>query len=304
MSSTLFTFQRATFEQQFRSHFRDAFQDWFGNLARLLHPLGDAHSIRVTQGDGKLDVAVLSGQTVYQCYAPNSPKGDAVAKINADFTGVYAHLGGKLSKWIFVHNHPSGALDKKSYKALNDIVADCNAKGIPMTVEAWGIKELWDALQKSAPHSALKDQFGSPDPISITFACIEELLRHVERSAYTVDTTPVSSPSLRKLEFNDLGPAYQAHVLQGRTVMHKVGDYFAKRASSHPEFGEQLAQRFRERYRHIRDHEMADSNETYEKLRLDAGWTASPNVQRELATQAILAYFFESCDIFENPPSP
>lgn len=304
MSSTLFTIQRANFEQQFRSHFGDAFQVWFGKIARLLHPLGDVHSIRLTQGDGKLDVAVLSGQMVYQCYAPTTSKpGVTVNKINTDFAGAYKHLDGKLEKWVFVHNHPSGALDKESYKALNAIAADYKSRGITLAIEAWGINELWDAIQKSAPHLALKDHFGSPDPIHITFASIEELLRHVERSTYALDTAPVSSPSMRKLEFNDLGPAYQAHIFQGRTVMHKVGDYFAKRASTHPEFAEQLAQRFRERYRFIRDNESASANETYEKLRMDAGWTASPNVQRELATQAILAYFFESCDIFENPPS-
>jgi hypothetical protein len=44
-------------------------------------------------------------------------------------------------------------------------------------------------------------------------------------------------------------------------------------------------------------------DDIYEKLRLDAGWKASPDVKREMATRIILAYFFDSCDIFKNPPT-
>jgi hypothetical protein len=44
-------------------------------------------------------------------------------------------------------------------------------------------------------------------------------------------------------------------------------------------------------------------DEVYENLRLDAGWKASPDIKREMATRIILAYFFDTCDIFENPPA-
>jgi hypothetical protein len=125
--SSLFTFQKSGFNNQFRSHFGDGFQNWFSLLMQRLHRNGDVQSIRLTQGDGKLDVCVLSEQLVYQCYAPSEFRvSTAVAKIREDFWGAFNHLDGNLKKWIFVHNHPTGQLDKDCYKALSDTSAECS----------------------------------------------------------------------------------------------------------------------------------------------------------------------------------
>lgn len=303
MSFALFTFQRAGFNNQFGSHFTNDFELWFTSLAKKLHPSGDVQAIRLTQGDGKLDVAVLSEQLVYQCYAPSDFKPKVAAeKITTNFWGCHQHLEGRLRKWIFVHNHPTGELDKDCYKALNDLVAECEDRGLEIEILAWGIEQLWSALQTGISHSELRDLFGSPDPVNIDYACIEELLHHLERASYPEDAAEVPQPALDKLEFNKLGPAYQMAIREGRNALRVVEGYLSSRASSDPEFGEELAQRFRDRYRHWKDRGTFSANDIYEKLRLDAGWKASPDVQRELATRAILAYFFDSCDIFENPP--
>ena len=304
-TSSLFTYQRAEFNNQFRAHFGDAFQNWFMNLARRLHPNGDVQSIRLTQGDGKLDVAVLSQQRVYQCYGPSGTEfksSVAKAKIAEDFRGAYTHLDGKLREWIFVHNHPTGQLDKDSYKALNDIAAECQKRGDDIEILAWGIEEVWAALETGLSLCALRELFGSPDPVTINFVCIEQLLLTLERASYPEDAEPVPSPSGKKLEFNDLGPAYRREIREGRNGLHVMERYLASSASSNPEFAERLAQRFRDRYAQLKRGGSLTSNEIYENLRLDAGWKAAPDATRELATRTILAYFFETCDIFENQP--
>lgn len=303
MTSSLFTHQRNEFNNQFRSHFGDAFQHWFEALARKLHPNGDVQSIRLTQGDGKIDVAVLSQQQVYQCYGPSDFKSSvAKAKITEDFWGAYKHLDGKLRKWIFVHNHRTGELDKGCYKALNDIVAECRKRGDKIEVLAWGIEEVWTALEAGLSFNILREIFGSPNPITIDFACLEQLLLTLELASYPEDVKPVPSPSVRKLEFNELGPTYRREIREGRGGLGVMERYLASRASSDPEFAERLAQRFRNRYAHWKSCGTLSPNDIYENLRMEAGWKASPDAAREFATRIILAYFFESCDIFENPP--
>jgi hypothetical protein len=303
MTSSLFTYQRAEFNIQFRRHFGDAFQHWFESIARKLHPNGDVQAIRLTQGDGKLDVVVLNQQLVYQCYGPSDFKVSvAKAKIADDFWGAYKHLDGKLRKWVFVHNHTTGQLDKDCCKALIDIVAECRKHGAEVEVLAWGIEEVWEAFEKGLDGAILRELFGSPDPVTINYACIEQLLHKLERAAYPEDVEAIPQPSVDKLKFNDLGPTYRREIREGRNGLRIMERYLASRSASDPEFAEELAQRFRDRYLHWKRSGTLAAGDIYENLRMDAGWKASRDAAREMATRTILAYFFETCDIFENQP--
>lgn len=303
MTSSLFTHQRHEFERQFQSHFGDSFQEWFMKLARHLHVSGDVQAVRLTQGDGKLDVVVLNEQTVFQCYGPQTYKpSEAATKIRADFAGACDFLEGRLKKWVFVHNHQTGSLDKLSIKALNDVIDGCAGRGDVIAVLAWGKEELWDALETGVSHHGLQELFGSPDPVHVDFACLEELLRSLERMNYPDDVAPVSQPSENKLEFNDLSRAYRQQIRQGRTGLRIMDDYLESRFGTDPEFAERLAERFRDRYAALRARPALSPDGIYENLRLEAGWIPSPDVKREMATRIILAYFFDTCDIFENSP--
>lgn len=303
MTSSLFTHQRAEFNNQFRGHFGDAFQYWFEGLARKLHSNGDVHAIRLTQGDGKLDLVVLNQQLVYQCYAPSDFKTSvAKAKITDDFWGAYKHLNGKMRKWVFVHNHSTGQIDKDCCKAINNIVTECRKRGDEIEILAWGIEEMWSALEEGLSVVSLRELFGSPDPVTINYACIEQLLHTLERAAYPEDVEPIPQPSVDKLKFNDLGSTYRRAIREGRSGMRIMEGYLVSRSSIDPEFAERLAQRFRNRYLHWKRLGTLTPSEIYENLCMDAGWKASPDAAREMATRTILAYFFETCDIFENQP--
>lgn len=71
-----------------------------------MYPSGDVQGVRLTQGDGKMDAVILSEQTVFQCYGPQTfQPSKAAAKVTTDFTGAHQFLDGRLKKWIFVHNH-------------------------------------------------------------------------------------------------------------------------------------------------------------------------------------------------------
>jgi hypothetical protein len=304
MTSSLFTHQRHEFNNQFRSHFGDAFQEWCLNLLRHMYPSGDVHGVRLTQGDGKIDALILSEQTAFQCYGPQTfQPSKAAAKITGDFEGAHKFLEGRLQKWIFVHNHQTGSLDKECLKALNDLVSQCLGRNESIEILAWGIEELWAALEKNVSLRSLQELFGSPDPIHVTYACLESLLLTLERADYPEDAAAISQPAVNKLDFNALGPAYRREIREGRAGSGVMEEYLASRATSEPEFAERLAQRFRDRYKTLRDRPGLTSDDVYEGLRLDAGWKASPDAPREFATRVILAYFFDSCDIFENLPT-
>ncbi len=165
-------YQRLTFRDRFRSVFTESFQTWFEELARKLHPIGDFVRVRRTSGDGALDGFVISSQLVYQIYAPVQTTDSATAsKISADFATALNTLAGQLKCWVFVHNHPQGALGKLSIAAINKLRND--HPGIEIAV--FDIDSLWEKLS-ALPDDSLNTLFGGP-------------ARRVNEGIFTEDTT-------------------------------------------------------------------------------------------------------------------
>ena len=298
----IFTYQRHGFENQFSTKFDNEFENWFSDLARKLHPGGDCQPVRLTQGDGKIDVYVIRDQLVYQCYAPQSySPTKAASKIVCDFWGANDHLDGKMNCWIFVHNHPTGRLDKDSVKAINNLKSEVTEKKIEVRILAWGKEDLWTQLLERLDYNQLRDLFGEPNPVELDYACLESLLLSLEAVDYQPDLEAPIQPDVDKLNFNDLGPSIQTFIRMARGVDWKVGDYFDR--CPNPELGENIAERFRKRYKRFRTIDQLPPDDIFSRLQGEAGWKPTPDPKRQLASMAILSYFFHKCDIFENVPS-
>lgn len=62
--------------------------------------------------------------------------------------------------------------------------------------------------------------------------------------------------------------------------------------------GEQIAVAFRAKYAECKVQGLTP-DEIFEHMQLYAGFGGPP--RRQVASMAVIAYFFERCDIFENP---
>jgi hypothetical protein len=297
----LFTYQRYGYENQFSNKFENEFEDWFGVLAKKLHCSGDCHSIRLTQGDGKIDVYVINEQLAYQCYAPQSySPTKAAAKIRSDFWGAYEHLDGKLKSWVFVHNHCTGRLDKDSLKAINDVKSEIAERAIEITILVWGKEDIWIALLERLDFNQLRELFGESTPVELDYDNLEAVLISLEREDYQPSLDTLSQPAIDKLNFNELGPSCKKLIEMACGVDSVVGDYFAR--CPNPELGEQIAERLRKLYTRLKKVDQLTPDEIFNRLQLEVGWKAVPDAKRQLASMAVLSYFFHQCDVFENVP--
>lgn len=87
------------------------FEEWFARMASSVYGT-DFELIKAggQHGDKKSDGRRISTETVYQCYAPESPatfSANASAKINDSFPGVLTYWP-NLKEWVFVHNNVDG----------------------------------------------------------------------------------------------------------------------------------------------------------------------------------------------------
>jgi hypothetical protein len=83
----------------------------------------------------------------------------------------------------------------------------------------------------------------------------------------------------------------------GMTRAHLVEDFFKRYPD--PAFGDEVAVTFKETYKALRGQGL-DPDTTFMELIRFVGGAQRGTVTREAAILAIVAYFFEQCDVYEN----
>jgi hypothetical protein len=246
------------------------------------------------KGDLKCDGFRASDGTVFQSYAPDSTKlADLLAKIDEDFEGARAHWGVRMRRWEFVHNDPRG-LPAEAVRKLEDLRATHPA----ITIAVFGEAEMRAVVMGLALHQ-LEDLFGVvPSQRTferLQFANLRPVLVAIQRRDPGAEP-PLAAPSMSKLQHNALSHDAVALLRQGRRREKLVEDFFD--AWPDPSFGEDVAEAFRARYRALQAVGLSPDEIFGELQSFAGGMEGDPTHQG--AVLAIISYFFERCDIFED----
>jgi hypothetical protein len=274
----------------------DEFQTLFERLMGLAYK-ADFMACRPwgNRGDRKNDGFLRSERRLFQVYAPNQmSEHRAKAKIAEDFNGAKVHWRNHFDKWVFVHNATEG-LPPHVHKLLLDF----EAENPEIKVETWCLEEFrgifrilsvddkgsWFGL---APNEATKRTLGFEDLKVV----LERISSHKVSQPFKVKEVPEG-----KIEANSLSEAVKTLIQQGTIQSHMVGDFLKQ---WHDEtLGERLAEAFSAEYQRLRTDHIP--NRIYAELQSWAGGNLRGAPEHELAVLTVIAYYFESCDIFEEP---
>ncbi|MDX1003198.1 ABC-three component system protein [Sinorhizobium medicae] len=291
--------QRSIYVDRFRLAFHTqkgtAFQEWFVRLAG--HAFGaDFEEVRPygPYGDLKCDGRRVSNGSVFQCYAPDAMReANVIAKIEEDFHGARAHWAGNMQEWVFVHNDGRG-LPPNAVQHL-DALRRAHA---PLQISTWSEPELL-ALAMGLDLSSLQALFGFAASIAIVDRLVLSDLMPIIDALQRQDSPanpPLTPPSPEKLEKNALSEESGLFLRIGRRKSNLVDMFFRK--SPRPDLGERIAEAFRTRYAELKALDLP-ADTIFKHLQDYAGFNGEP--KRQGAALAVLAYFFDSCDIFEDP---
>lgn len=292
--------QRSIYVDRFRLAFHTqkgtAFQDWFVRLAG--HAFGpDFEEVRPygSYGDLKCDGRRVSTATVFQCYAPDAMKEtELIAKIKDDFQGARAHWAGKMEEWVFVHNDARG-LPPNAVQHLDEL----RKAYAPLRIATWSEPELFQ-LAMALDLSSLQALFGPAASIALVdrlvMTDLVPIIEALQRQEPSPGDPPLAPPSLDKLEKNALSDESGLMLRIGRRKSSLVDTFFHK--SPRPDLGERIAEAFRLRYAELKALDLPVDT-IFKHLQDYAGFNGEP--KRQGAALAVLAYFFDSCDIFEDP---
>lgn len=290
------------FDLAFATNNQSKFEDWFAAMAACVFgPDFELIKAGGRYGDKKSDGRRVSTETVYQCYAPESPKtftDKAKGKISDSFPEVTHHWP-NLKEWVFVHNNAEGLPTTAS-----DVLEELRGKYPKITISA-----------PSPPRRFLKDNFhdklnlqqlidlypaASRNFLAVSMNDVRPLLKKVIAEK-TIQPDPAAFgdlPDEAKLDFNDLSPDAKYDLKRARPHVDIVDRYLS--GMSNPRHASVIQAQMRSKYEEARDlgH---NPDEILGKLLAFVGGDGTPTVSA--AAYVILAYYFDACDIFENVPS-
>ncbi|MCR4299493.1 MAG: hypothetical protein NUV75_12235 [Gallionella sp.] len=294
--------QEAYYEQKFENEFLrakgDEFQTLFERLMGLAYK-ADFMACRPwgNQGDRKNDGFLKSERRLFQVYAPNTMEATkAIAKIAEDFEGAKAHWGTHFDKWVFVHNATDGLPPHVQQLLLNFEQAN---NGI--VLEPWGLEELRLIFRKLANEDKASWLGLAPTDatkIKLGFGDLQVVLERIA-SLPVLPMAEVKEVPMGKIEANALSESVVRLLKEGMLKTPLVTDFFRQ---WHDEtLGERLAEAFKAEYQRLRQHQ--SPNRIFAELQSWAGGDHRGIPEHELAVLTVIAYYFERCDIFEEPRS-
>jgi hypothetical protein len=272
----------------------NAYQDLFSLIMELCHP-SDFMSIRPwgNVGDKKNDGYLRSERHLYQVYAPNEMEAKAaIKKINDDFEGALPHWEQYFDKWSFVHNSyggvPPHVLETLHALEENNLTITIGHLGpVQLRTKLFDLREEDIAYVLGPPMAR---------PQHIAFEEISQVLDNLNIAA-PEPTTSVLEVPIGKLDANGFDDNSKALVRLGFRLSPRVTAFFDSYQSD-PELGMRVSALLRYEYSRLK-RAGNDPNAIYRKL---FAFVNRHQESSEAASLAVLAYFFESCDIFEAPP--
>ena len=297
---------RGYYELAFRTMYLEKtgfeFQGFFADVMSKCHP-DDFIPTRPwgSRGDRKNDGYLRSERTLFQVYAPEelNEERKALNKIEEDFFGALPHWREFFDLWVFVHNaRPRHGLPAPiEQKLLTLEAAQSNFR-----VRQWGFEELRQRAFGRLHELDLAALLG-PAPSRADFLNIQipELQLIVDAIAYQLqpeepDLRPVS---VRKLAANGLTAGAQTLMrtgMWGSAIVRRFFDGYHD-----PTLGERIAQAFRREYETLRDRHLLP-DEVFAELQMFAGGHAPQQPTRQAVVLTLLAFLFQECHIFEEPP--
>lgn len=290
---------RDAFERRFLRATGSEFQSFVLEILGLrfpdeLIPIAAAGS----EGDLKNDGLLPRQRRLLQIYGPEGwNKRNALAKIEEDFIGAVKHWGNDFDTWTFVHNQVKGVppyIQKRIEELSNSDVHS-------QKCEIWGfdrLRQITFELEDDDLQSLLGRPGTMQDLLSVEIKEIVPLLEAIEKMPFEA-ISEVSPVPPDKMEVNELPEDVVAMLQTGMRGTNAIRSYF-RGMTTRPTYRDELGASFTQKYRTLRD-DGHDANTIISAL---FEWIAGPSIglstSVHTATWAILAFFFEECDIFES----
>ena len=297
---------RQWYQAQHQAYFNKegtAFEEYVSHALELFHSDYYDPDSAGSLGDGGCDGLAENFTICYACYG-KSPKAlhDTSAerrvteKIEHDFRRAVSQFD-QFTIWRFVTNARVGPQAMNKLAELQREHDLSSSRLIKLII--WDERHFWDQVVSRLSDDDLNILLpGVPHAANVKLEDLAELIEHINISVLPQESPRIGEVSFEKMEFNKIPPARRYEFSEGRQFAPRIDSWFEQNAN--PDFSDQKAAQFRELYRQAKQ-TADDPNQIIETLYIAVGGSDFRLDERATAVYAVIAYFFDRCDIFEDP---
>lgn len=280
--------------------YENAFENFFHELMCVKYD--DFLNVRTAGSLGDLgsDGLRLHERKLYACYGPQVfDSGKVVDKFNSDLDKALRKRSGQFNTFVFVHNDLRGV-----HPVLSKEISAAAAKHARLKFAAFGFTKFRDELVQLA-RTQVEDILGVELPIQdlaykLPLEEVMPLLDHLASIRQTVAIgDPIPLPSRDKLDFAQFTPDTREELRREFYLATEVENYYE--SGINPNERDEVALAFHQEYLRLQS-EHDDPDEVIYHLEQYVLGNAASRIFLRRGALAVIGFFFQACDIFENPP--
>jgi hypothetical protein len=292
-------YAKVLFNQQFDELYDNAFQDFFQKLMQYRYPTFLPVRPHGSLGDQGSDGLRSDQDKLFACYGPQSPNdGETRDKFRKDLASAIRNRSGQFSVFVFVHNDRKGMHPRIATELMTA------KRGHPsLSFEQMGKVVFWREFMRLDILDA-QDLLGQEIRVEqlvhgISLVDLEPVLSHLGRTRDRNDLSEPHTIPMNKIEFNLLGADVRDFLIHGMRFAKQVADYYEGFYDVLAR--DETAAAFRERYESLREQALTP-DEIFQELFVYVAGNRALDPATLTSVYTILSYFFQTCDIFEEPP--
>ncbi|WP_239334036.1 ABC-three component system protein [Frankia sp. CiP3] len=292
------SFVRAMLRRLLDERSGKAFERFFQDLMCARYP--GFIDVRTHGKLGDMGADGLLDGKLYACYAPEVPDATAVrTKFKKDLAKATAKRGDHFDTFVFVHNDLRGV-----HPEISILLGQASRDHPTLLFENRGPRYLHRELCR-LEREEIEDLLGCEIPVServyrIGLDDLEPLLAHLvaQRRAARFPA-PAREVPPDKLAYNELSAEDRDEIVFAMRYTPQVEEYYQGRTDITER--DEVAQGFSAYYQQVKA-AYQEPGEVLWKLQEYVAGNARGSRDHERAVMVVLAYFFETCDIFDEPP--
>lgn len=305
---------RIMFQNKIYSSDGQGFEDLFTKVMSYRYPSFKAVKPQGRLGDMKNDGYIIDTGVFYQVYGPEDISksiDNAIEKLNEDFQGLLNKWSQdiEITEFYYVVNDKYKGAQVTLHKKLVEIVNLIKELGKENTVKTGLIvaKDLENILFELDEDNIIAI-IGLPPRTNaiydVNYNCLDEIIEHILNipSKNYLDNFYVPDFEC-KIQFNGLSKSIARRLESAAINYGDVENYFKYQGDF---LRNEVKNKFKELYekstKEIKEDEVNYADRRYMYI-LEKSMPKNNNNSIQQAVECLMAFYFESCDIFETPES-
>lgn len=292
----------------------DHFQQIFNRLMQEAHHNFQKIEVQGSKGDRKCDGFLEGDGVFYQVYGPKDYDTNmtslttAISKIEEDFLGLKSHIESgyweDIKEYVFVFKTHRGSypdLIEKKKKLERDFPnIDFNIYDID------SLLSIFSKLSDGSISLVSNTYIPEPDFNFVSYEVMGDIIKHLISigASSNIDVTKTPPDFNKKIEFNKLCEFYSMNLRVASYSIPKVEDYLS--SYSDPGIGDFLSGLFKNLYSMAKSEYPNNSDLQFKYILEGCRHPSTPLAQLsvfETNSYILMSKYFETCDIFVEPPS-